>query len=84
MNTVKQNYFIQIKKLTEQRTTIAHRAIGVLSAVVHMNQTAGVSSIAPPTMEMITDFVKEYDNLSEQIKHTDLLLDLAGQKVDEA
>jgi len=84
MNKVKQNYFVQIKKLTEQRTTIAHRAIGVLSAVVHMNQTAGVERIAPATMEMITDFVSEYDNLSEQIKHTDLLLDLVDQKVDEA
>jgi hypothetical protein len=84
MNTVKQNYFVQIKKLTEQRNTTAHRAIGVLSAVVHMNESAGVSTIAPSTMEMISGIVRDYATLSEQIKHTDLLLDLVDQKLDEA
>ena len=35
-------------------------------------------------MKLMKEVTEEYNNPSEQMKHTDLLIDLAGQKMDEA
>ena len=40
--------------------------------------------ITPGVMELIEELVHDYNNFSEQIKHTDLLIDLVDQKMDEA
>jgi len=83
-NSPRDNYFVQVKKLSEQRAMCAHRAMGILSGIVHMNKALGIEKIPQPTMDMIKQLVSDYDNYSTQMKHTDLLIDLANQKMDEA
>ena len=36
------------------------------------------------SIDIMDNLVKEYDLLSEQMRHTDLLIDLVDQKMDEA
>jgi len=83
-NKARENYLVQMRKLCEQRTTVAHRGIGTLSAIVQMNGEREDYQITPGVMELIEELVHDYNNFSEQIKHTDLLIDLVDQKMDEA
>lgn len=84
MNKIKENYYIQVKKLAEQRNTVAHRAIGVISAITEIYGSNSPYPLPNSTMELMKNIVTEYDNISEQMKHTDLLIDLADQTMDEA
>jgi len=84
MNKIKSNYYDQIKKFSEQRNTVAHRAIGVLSAITKVYTGNETVSIPKATIDSMETLVKEYDILSEQMRHTDLLIDLVDQKMDEA
>ena len=82
--SVKENYHFQVRKLSEQRNTVAHRAIGIVSAITEIYGNNEVVTIPSSTMKLMKEVTEEYNNLSEQMKHTDLLIDLAGQKMDEA
>tara|TARA_B100001057_G_scaffold334043_1_gene334620 strand:- start:170 stop:424 length:255 start_codon:yes stop_codon:yes gene_type:complete len=84
MNKIKSNYYEQIKKLSDQRNTVAHRAIGVLSAITQVYKGNDSVNIPKATVDTMGNLVKEYDLLSEQMRHTDLLIDLVDQKMDEA
>ena len=56
---------------------------GIVSAITDIYGNKEVVTI-PSTMKLMKEVTEEYNNLSEQMKHTDLLIDLAGQKMDEA
>tara|TARA_B100000886_G_scaffold336485_1_gene295360 strand:+ start:65 stop:319 length:255 start_codon:yes stop_codon:yes gene_type:complete len=84
MNKIKNNYYEQIKKLSDQRNTIAHRAIGVLSAITKVYAGKESMNLPKASIDSMDSLVKEYDLLSEQMRHTDLLIDLVDQKMDEA
>ena len=80
MNKIKSNYYEQIRKLSEQRNTVAHRAIGVLSAITKVYVGKETVNIPGATINSMDNLVKEYDLLSEQMPHTDLLIDLVDKK----
>ena len=63
MNKVKDNYYIQVKKLGEQRNTVAHRAIGIVSAITQIYGDKEVVTIPPSTMELMREVTNEYLSL---------------------
>ena len=59
MNKIKSNYYEQIRKLSEQRNTVAHRAIGVLSAITKVYVGKETVNIPGATINSMDNFFKD-------------------------
>ena len=79
MPTARQRYQQEYNRLVEERKTAAYQAMGFVSAVVKMNTT----ELAGVTFQSMKELVKKYDDINEELRHIETLLDLIDYNESE-